>query len=209
MEPKIYKPSIYKGAGIYKAGGGLKYLNENYIICDWISSTLTGGIGIEIPNLNISDDEKVKYKAKIRVVPFSGSSAYIFSSSQINGNSSASIRFTNINKCYATNRNNYSNEYNFTSIANKIVDVELEKDTLKIDENVFTNVPYALESLGRIYVLGENRRHLFLYEFVVENDGVKILDILPVIKRYTGEVYLYDKVNNQFYSNSSIFAGFD
>ena len=57
MEPTIYKPSIYKGAGIYKtgaAGGG----GSQYEILSYLTNSATGNnSGIEITEIESINPE--------------------------------------------------------------------------------------------------------------------------------------------------------
>lgn len=66
MEPTIYKPSIYKGAGIYKAGdegGGGGDLPEGYKRA--LSCKSRGGIYLEYNDLDVDINDTYKIKFRI------------------------------------------------------------------------------------------------------------------------------------------------
>ena len=68
MEPTIYKPSIYKGAGIYKTGaggGGGEVIPEGYKKCSFVKNIDVGSIFSYTPGnnpiTNVSKDDVIKF----------------------------------------------------------------------------------------------------------------------------------------------------
>jgi hypothetical protein len=79
MEPTIYKPSIYNGAGIYKAGaegggggGGVIPTPEGYESIDYLEINRIYGNGVSIPfngfRTNFKDNQKLKINILFELV---------------------------------------------------------------------------------------------------------------------------------------------
>ena len=87
MEPTIYKPSIYKGAGIYKAGaegggGGGSDLPEGYKRA--LGCKSRGSIYLEFTGLNVDINDTYKIKFRIALNAPSASTMAFFGASASN-----------------------------------------------------------------------------------------------------------------------------
>lgn len=207
--------TVPENSGLKDAAGlidtieqGLETINNNYYLIDWISDTNSSSSD-SFENITFDTDLNLEIQAKIRVENFSGNQAYIFSMNQAGGNNSGYIYLSSNTSFTATNRNNYSIQKNISSVADKIIDVSFKNDTVTIDSNTFNDIPFVEESVKRISLLSNCRSKIKLYSFKVIQNDVMYYDMIPVMQKSTGIVYFYDKINDFYYRNNSMFGGFD
>ena len=206
MEPTIYKPSIYKGAGIYKTGAGggggggqvIPGLPSNYtpINAVRISQTNTSQ-NLKFDNLNFSSDE-VSFYIEVKKNTSESSFFSLFSISGQNiyfsGNSGLIYVFGNGGR--------YSNKY----ITDDYQEFTVKNSNNKWYVNGSNSDMSGTFTITNFWVVGNYNSYISYKRIKVfkheNNVDTVYLDLIPV-KDENEIVGLYDLVQSRFLTSSS------
>ena len=196
MEPTIYKPSIYKGAGIYKTGaeGGGGGLPDDVVLYQVLKNTARGySIGWSIPFSETNENKEfiVSYKVDSWVTY---PNSYLIGELGYN-----TLTFTQSSTSYFMNNNYGSNalyngltDTNFHLLAiknNKLID-KLTNNTL------ISNIPYNAFNIGTLRLFNQ-QNSISIYEFAIKKDDSFIMRLRPAKKG--ANLCLFDIINNVEY----------
>ena len=227
MDPTIYKPSIYKGAGIYKVGasggGGNEptipedYRELLYVIFNAQSSPFVSYVGLVIGTA--ADEKKISTDDIIEglveyptITPPGGFENDSFFGTQYTGTNqrNATIRFSSSNiRFYAAND---SGSYDVTASYPNPQFVHYKQsrtNTIINDTYTINHTPATANQNSRISNImgGVTANVKFFYLKAYKGDGSIINLFKPVVRKLDNVPGIYDLITERFFTSSVITAG--
>jgi len=220
MEPTIYKPSIYKGAGIYKTGaeGGGGDLPEGYTPA--IYGRTNGSVSLEFTDLNVNYNDKFVIELDLKTLQSVGSlgfyaiagSKYIYTDTGSISGSSFTPRYSyNGNTTSSANWLNYSNGGLIRITCNKrycTIDNDLSNYHKTIDRNT-TATDVIIDKLGLFSWSRNGTTHPFegtIYSLKVydkDNPDKLNADFVPCSNE-NNVLGFYEKISGQFQGSANL-----
>lgn len=222
MEPMIYKPSIYKGAGIYKTGaggggGGGGDLPEGYTPANYVRSN--GSVGLEFTGLSVNYNDKYVIELELKTVQ-TGSLGFVASAGSLRlypdinptDNLSFIPRYSyNGNLTASVNWLNYSSGGLIKITCNKrycIIDHDLSNYHKTINRNT-TAADSAITSLKLFAWSAGGYNYPFdgtIYSFKIydKDDPTKLnADFVPC-RDSNNVLGFYEKISGQFEGSANL-----
>lgn len=212
MEPTIYKPSIYKGAGIYKIGaeGGGGGLPDTYGQLLYLRNK--GDAWVKIPATIYGWGVEMIFALNSRS---SGSNSEEFFSHR--GDSNDILSITNSDKRLDVNNHAYGTSYTLSSLNNfEQVKIDIKQnDSSRITGKIYystneinvdvtsdgrTNGTYVTIFRGSDNPFGSSKRLDIYYLKVFNTQQELCLDLVPAKRQSDGFFGFYDKLTNNFYA---------
>lgn len=221
MEPTIYKPGIYKGAGIYKIGaegGGGGDLPEGYTQA--IYGRTNGSVSLEFTDLNVNYNDKFVIELDLKTLQNIGSlgfyatagSMYIYpDSGSISGSSFIPRYSYNGITTSSTNWLDYSNGGLIRITCNKrycTIDNDLSNYHKTIDRNT-TATDVIIDKLGLFSWSSGGKPHPFdgtIYSLKVydkDNPDKLNADFVPCSNE-NNVLGFYEKISGQFQGSANL-----
>lgn len=212
MEPTIYKPSIYKGAGIYKSGaeGGGGGLPDTYVQLLYLRNK--NDAWVKIP-ANIYG-WGVEMVFALNSFSSSSNSPYFFSH---RGDNNDALSITNSDRRLDVNNHSYTTSYTLSSLNNfEQVKIDIKQNnsstiTGKINyssneinvngtSDGRTNGEYITIFRGSDNPFGSSKRLDIFYLKVFDTQQELCIDLVPAKRTSDGFFGFYDKLTNNFYA---------
>jgi hypothetical protein len=221
MEPTIYKPSIYKGAGIYKigaeGGGGGGDLPEGYTPA--IYARANGSVSLEFTGLNVNYNDKFVIELDLKIVQqgslgfkASNNSARLYPDIGVVSDSSFIPRYSySTNITSSTNWLDYSNGGLIKITCNKrycTIDCEvsnyhktIDRNTTAADSIIDTIQLFAWSSGGYNYPFNGTIYSMKVYD--KDNPDKLNADFVPCSNE-NNVLGFYEKISGQFQGSANI-----
>lgn len=220
MEPTIYKPSIYKGAGIYKigAGGGgnkpISYnLPENTYLIEYIES-LAGSSSYFIFNsdLIINRNDNIYFKFALNLYSAINARYFtFFECTNAFGNSSRiALEMNGINDVWSFNCRHSRQVHFCETPANNLNIITINRTINKFEtsfgsfnDNSQSGDAYSQYNLSRVLnpVQGSISR---IYRFIVtDEDGNIKYDYYPLYNNATNQCLFWESISNTLFYPTS------
>lgn len=226
MEPMIYKPSIYKGVGVYNigagGGGGEPIVPEDYkellyVIFNAQSSTFVLYNGLSIGSASdekkISTDDIIEGLVEYPIIsPPGGFESDVFFGTQYTGTNqrNATIRFSSSNiRFYAAND---SGSYDVDASYPNPQFVHYKQsrtNTIINDTYTINHTPATTNQNARISSImgGVTANVKFFYLKAYKENGDIINLFKPVVRKLDNVAGIYDLITERFFTSSVITAG--
>lgn len=212
MEPTIYKPSIYKGAGIYKigaegGGGGGDVPSEDYNILSGITNGTSNFCGISSNQISIDvlTSDLIEFNLFI-----SGNWASLNPDLYLiddYSNGRALGFFLDYQYCYLTNRPIYENyQGGILPQINKNTSLKISQKGGSIFVNgeefvISSNTGEQMQHLTRFFVSpGNYPQQIVINSMIVKDkDGNYKYNFIPVLNKQTNQKGLFETVGQTFH----------
>lgn len=213
MEPTIYKPSIYKGTGIYNGaggiykgrgvykngeGGGIPPLPPEYTALKYIECGLNTGTPQIAGVANIAFDDTISLSCEFLENINGISWLYFFYTWSFN---LRSFKLEGYNQRAFHRWNSTTSDEQATNFTKGLFELVCSKDVCEINGVQYptnTGSPDSSQNLGRIFHFGFNQSCRAYAFKVVDNGGNLKNNLIPAKRNEDGILGFYDVVQNNF-----------